>query len=1086
MHRTARSTSLHRSSLGLFVALVVSSLLPAAAAARTSEGGHLWTIEGDCSGPDLPARVPAAGERADTLSFGYVQTIGGELYAVQGETWTFDHGAGGPEGWYAVDLSVAPGSFARRIDAASWAVHGNGVVAPIITGAASIWIGAYEDEADALCWQSGLGYGSHWCQRWVSPPFAYNGADDVSIDFDYFSDSELGFDGTKVRLELAGGQAVALNGDGFEGEIGDPASHSFVHASYVVPEADFEGESSFALVFEFTSDGGWSDQDGEYNSTFGPFGVDDVVLGGPGLPAPAAFDFESGTQGWTNPACAPVGSFFGIHSLSEYTILDPCGCNLANNVLGLHEGLGDAGTHPYGQNVMAISPPADKTALGAGCYSIIGEWDQYSVQPQANGVFNRPGWNYYPFVCPTSGVTGWSGRSGLATWNSTGVDPACFHNRNVATDAGIPADVQLVSFVWEVYSSCDAFGIAPSVCTHTTNFTPLIDNVAIRVVKKPCAPVVSFDPGTYFQDGFSQAPTLTTTGPGNADITYDLARRNGGRSKLGDSLLVKGPVPTSSTKWESKLWFRVRREGPAQTSNPGYVAWKSAVSDGLSIVGAGGQFTAGRMDSAQSGVTPYRNAFISEFREDDDDFVGELTDNNEMLRDGIFTPGTQVQYFITSNYTCTPSDPYFLPDTTGKNFLEFEILPSFRLDGGVAKLPAILTIDLRAAERDPIEHALNMLLNGAGPSDPVPNPTRWDRYDYNDACSCWNAPLARGVNSNNGVTIWQLLGYRQIVLYTGRATIGAMFTEDFTLFSDWLTLGACGSNGYRQGFLAAGDNVGAIIQAEHPSFGHNQLGLSYLCDAYSSSGCGPAGPADQSNCVRIESAPGALFPPLIDVDVTGNWCPELRLYDVLGTANGGVGNRVYRDYDRVPPLDTHYAQIVKSVTGSGSDNYRAVVDGYALGALSSRDTQTECSVDAAHKVPAITEELRAALEWTFGSGGGGIPGLLPNPNCTVDVGEEQAGFEPGVTRLFENRPNPFNPRTVIRFSLGHAGDAELIIYDVGGRAVRTLLSAPTSAGQHSLVWDGTDDHGRKLSAGIYWSQLRAGGYESQRKMLLIK
>ena len=84
------------------------------------------------------------------------------------------------------------------------------------------------------------------------------------------------------------------------------------------------------------------------------------------------------------------------------------------------------------------------------------------------------------------------------------------------------------------------------------------------------------------------------------------------------------------------------------------------------------------------------------------------------------------------------------------------------------------------------------------------------------------------------------------------------------------------------------------------------------------------------------------------------------------------------------------------------------------------------------------------------------------------------------------RPNPFNPRTTLRFVLGSSGRAELSIFDIGGRKVRTLVDAVLPAGPQSAVWDGTDNAGSRLPAGVYWSQLRANGYESQRKMILIK
>ncbi|MFN8547836.1 MAG: hypothetical protein U0527_07700, partial [Candidatus Eisenbacteria bacterium] len=1030
-----------RTNVMLLLALLGIAGASTDAAARGSESRELWTIDGGCSGIDLPARAPAAHERADTLNFGYVQTIGGQLYAVPGEAWTFDHGGGGLEGWYAVDRSMREGEFARRIDAASWTGHGNSVAAPIIAGAASAWVGAFEDEADALCWTAGLGYGNRWCQRWVSPAFSYVGTGSVTVAFDYFNDSEPTFDFTHVRLELASGDRLPLNGAGFDDKIGDPATHDFKHVAYVSSESSFQGQPSFSLVFEFVSDGAWSDEDGEYSTNYGPFGVDNVALTGPGLASPVTYDYESGTQGWTNSICSGVGTFFGIHDVAEYTILDPCGCGLLGNVLGLHAGSGDAGDHPDGQHVLAYSPPADKSGLGLGCFTILAEWDQYSIQPIANGVFHRPGWNYYPYVCPTSGLTMWSGRKGQSIFNATGIDPICFQNRNVATDWGIPGDAQLVSFAWEVYSSCDAFGIPPQQCSNVTNFTPLIDNVVIRVTKIPCAPVIAFDPGTYFQDGFSKSPLLSTTLPGNADITYDLAHNTPPIGRLGDSLLVKGPTPTSSTKYEAKFWFRVRREGPGQASASGYAAWKTAVSDGLSIVGASGQFAMGRMDSAQVSPTPYRDRFISEFREDDDDYVGEFTNNNEMLRDGIYTPGTQLQYFITANYTCTPADAYYLPDTSGQNFFEFEILPGFRMDGGVAKIPAVLTIDINASERSGVEHALNSLFFGAGPTAPIPNPSLWDRYDYNDACSCWNAPFARTTGGRAGATLTQLMGYRQIILYGGRGTAGEMWVADFLLFSDWLGTSYCGGNGSRQGFLAASDDMPTAIADSAPSFALHDVGVGNVCPSYHTAGCGPSGPVDQSECVRLESAPGGLYSPLIPVDVAGNDCPTHREFDVTTPIGGAVGNRVFRDYDRVPPIETQFAQVVKSATGGGSGNYRSVISGYSFGSLSTRDGQAECVIDAAHNVPSITEELRAALNWIFADGGGGLPGLIAPAICPITADAAPSASQPGVTRLFENRPNPFNPLTAIRFALGSAGRTELTIYDVSGRAVRTLVDA---------------------------------------------
>ena len=1066
----------------------VAAREPIGSAARSSRSAQLVAAADDQSGlRDLPARTPVALSRADTLSFGYVQSIGGALYAVPGETWTFDHAAGGPEGWYAVDVSNTAHTPARRITAATWAGHDNGVPAPIVSGEASAWFGTFEDEADALCWISGLGYGNNACQRWVSPALDYAGTGDVSIAFDYFNDTEDGFDYTRVRIELADGTRVPLNGDGFTSVIGNPASMSFAHGAFTAFESSFEASSTYRLVFELTSDGGWSDEDSSYPTSYGPFGMDNLSIAGSGSPSPLMFDYESGAQGWTSSVCAPRGSYFGIAPLSDYTILDPCGCGLSGNVLELHDAVGAAGSHPVGQHEMVFSPLADKSGL-SGCSTILAEWDQYSIQPQANGVFTRPGWNYYPYVCPVSGVTGWSGRIGQDWFTSFENGPTCFHTRNVATDNGVPSEAALVGFVWEIYSSCDAFAIPSTVCTNITNFTPLIDNLTIRVTQVPCAPVVKLESGGQFQDGFGQLTSLSTTNTGNADCTWDLHRDSSAPARLGDSLFVRGPVPSSSSRWESRLWWRVRREGPGQAMIPGYSTWKTAVSDGLSIVGPAGQFTFGRMDSVQWINVPLRDRSISEFREDDDDFAGEGTDQNEMIWDGVLAAGSQVQYFITSNYTCTPVDCFYLPDTTGGNLLEFEILPSWRIVGDTNKFPCILTLDLNTGEQPYVERALNVVLNGAAFDAPVPNPTRWDRYDYNDASSNWNAPFARPVGGNNGINFVQMLGYRQVVLYTGNAQSGSMEFEDFHLMGDWLSAVTCGANNSwnRQGWIGSGENLSQILVAANPAFSVNYAGAIALCDDYNASGCGPSGPADESYCVRVEASSGAPFPPIVSYDVYGNWCPEKIGFDVLHAVGGGIGNRVYQDYDRVPPANTNYAQVVRSVTASNSDNYRSVLSGYSWGRLSTRDAQEECVGDEAHTVNAIAEDLRASLRWIFG-GDGEVPSYCTNPcACCADVGDDPNAAPSGVTMLYANRPNPFSPRTSIRFALGVAGQAELSIYDVRGRRVRTLVSASLSAGEHSVVWDGTDDQGHAVGAGVFWSQLRAGGYESQRKMVVLK
>jgi len=91
------------------------------------------------------------------------------------------------------------------------------------------------------------------------------------------------------------------------------------------------------------------------------------------------------------------------------------------------------------------------------------------------------------------------------------------------------------------------------------------------------------------------------------------------------------------------------------------------------------------------------------------------------------------------------------------------------------------------------------------------------------------------------------------------------------------------------------------------------------------------------------------------------------------------------------------------------------------------------------------------------------------------------------TALGRNHPNPFNPRTTIVFDLARSGPARLNVYDMAGRHVRTLVDEISlGKGRHEAVWDGRDTTGREVSAGVYFYNLRADGFEKTHRMTLVK
>jgi len=93
---------------------------------------------------------------------------------------------------------------------------------------------------------------------------------------------------------------------------------------------------------------------------------------------------------------------------------------------------------------------------------------------------------------------------------------------------------------------------------------------------------------------------------------------------------------------------------------------------------------------------------------------------------------------------------------------------------------------------------------------------------------------------------------------------------------------------------------------------------------------------------------------------------------------------------------------------------------------------------------------------------------------------------PALSVLEQNYPNPFNPRTCIKFSTVQPGPLVLRIFDVAGRAVRTLVDGWREPGVYNEVWNGKADDGRVLPSDVYFYSLRTAESETTGKMVLLR
>lgn len=88
--------------------------------------------------------------------------------------------------------------------------------------------------------------------------------------------------------------------------------------------------------------------------------------------------------------------------------------------------------------------------------------------------------------------------------------------------------------------------------------------------------------------------------------------------------------------------------------------------------------------------------------------------------------------------------------------------------------------------------------------------------------------------------------------------------------------------------------------------------------------------------------------------------------------------------------------------------------------------------------------------------------------------------------LSQNFPNPFNPATTINFTLERSADVDLVIYDLQGRLIRTLISSDLTEGSHQIVWSGNNQQGNPIDTGLYFCHLAIGDHTKTIKMLFLK
>ncbi len=120
-----------------------------------------------------------------------------------------------------------------------------------------------------------------------------------------------------------------------------------------------------------------------------------------------------------------------------------------------------------------------------------------------------------------------------------------------------------------------------------------------------------------------------------------------------------------------------------------------------------------------------------------------------------------------------------------------------------------------------------------------------------------------------------------------------------------------------------------------------------------------------------------------------------------------------------------------------------------------------------------------------------ILGLAFAETGVTSIEDDENTITPTEFSLAQNYPNPFNPATTIQFSLPVNSDVKLVVYNMLGQEVATILDEQRSAGTHNVEWNSSNYNGVNLSSGVYFYKLYAAGTNGKdfaeiRKMVLLK
>lgn len=418
---------------------------------------------------------------------------------------------------------------------------------------------------------------------------------------------------------------------------------------------------------------------------------------------------------------------------------------------------------------------------------------------------------------------------------------------------------------------------------------------------------------------------------------------------------------------------------------------------------------------------------------------------------GNYPAGTVLQYYfaVTDSVDSTAYMPSYAPQTA--TYLSAAILPVKSATnpslGCTDSLATVLFINNNSGRET--EASIAKVLTAQG--------YKYDTWDVNGPTSgAGNTPggTAAGDPFNiwPGATVNDLLRYSAIIWHAGSLSQFTIPQTDQQLIQSWVQ-----QPGKSRNFFIAGDNVAQeliTLGAEYNSFLSFTVGARYLRGLWENT------PQDTLHPLVTGIAASPSATRLMHLNLG---CPQIDDPDLIAVATTAPSRGKTGLWLKYPNTFAAGTRFATKYVSFGSDSSRNLFWSFNYNNIE----------ESGERLRAIKDIMLTYFQ-------------IPACYFATAIEDDQAPAPTGLDVLYQNAPNPFNPETIIRYSVAQSGPVTIRIYNVQGALVRTLVDKLVAAGSYRVRWDGTNDYGEHLGSGVYFYRLETRTGADSKKLIMLK